>query len=72
MKLLFTLIKLKRKEKKILLFEENKLIIKYIGDNKMNTEKYIEIAIFVIITTLLSTTLSYFVAKKIEKSKKKR
>ena len=33
----------------------------------MNTEKYIEIAIFVIITTL-----SYFVAKKIEKSKKKR
>ena len=38
----------------------------------MNTEKYIEIAIFVIITTLLSTTLSYFVAKKIEKSKKDR
>ena len=37
----------------------------------MNTEKYIETAIFVIITTLLSTTLSYFVAKKIEKSKKK-
>lgn len=30
----------------------------------MNTEKYIEIAIFVIITTLLSATLSYFVAKK--------
>lgn len=38
----------------------------------MNTEKYIEIAIFVITTTLLSTTLSYFVAKKIEKSKKDR
>ena len=30
----------------------------------MNTGKYIEIVIFVIITTLLSTTLSYFVAKK--------
>lgn len=38
----------------------------------MNTEKYIEIAIFVIITTLLSATLSYFVAKKIEKLKEKR
>lgn len=30
----------------------------------MSTEKYIEIAIFVIITTLLSATLSYFAAKK--------
>ena len=38
----------------------------------MNTEKYIEIAIFVIITTLLSATLSYFVARKIEKLKQKR
>ena len=38
----------------------------------MNTEKYIEIAIFVTTTTMLSTTLSYFVAKKIEKSKKDR
>ena len=47
-----------------MLSTSNKLIIKYIGDNKMNTEKYIEIAIFVIITTLLSATLSYFVAKK--------
>ena len=53
-----------------MLSTSNKLIIKCMGDNKMNTEKYIEIAIFVIITTLLSTTLSYFVAKKIEKSKK--
>ena len=36
----------------------------------MNTEKYIEIAIFVITTTLLSATLSYFIAKKIEKKDK--
>ncbi len=38
----------------------------------MNTEKYIEIAIFVIITTLLSATGSYFTSKKIEKLKQKR
>ena len=38
----------------------------------MNTEKYIEIAIFVIITTLLSATLSYFVAKKNRKIKRKK
>ena len=38
----------------------------------MNTEKYIEMAIFVIITTLLSVTGSYFAIKKIEKLKEKR
>ena len=38
----------------------------------MDTEKYIEIAIFVIITTLLSATGSYFATKKIEKLKQKR
>ena len=38
----------------------------------MNTEKYIEMAIFVIITTLLSVTGSYFAIKKIEKLKQKR
>jgi hypothetical protein len=38
----------------------------------MNTEKYIEIAIFVITTTLLSITLSYFAIKKIKKDKKNR
>lgn len=38
----------------------------------MNIEKYIEIAIFVITTTLLSAILSYFAIKKIEKSKKDR
>lgn len=38
----------------------------------MNTEKYIEITIFVIITTLLSATGSYFAIKKIEKLKQKR
>ena len=42
------------------------------GDNKMNTEKYIEIAIFAVITGLLSGTGSYFVNKKIEKLKEKR
>ena len=47
-------------------------IIKCIGDNKMNTEKYIEIAIFAVITGLLSGTGSYFVNKKIEKLKEKR
>ena len=35
----------------------------------MNTEKYIEIAIFAVITGLLSGTGSYFVNKKIEKLK---
>lgn len=38
----------------------------------MNTEKYIEIAIFAVITGLLSGTGSYFVNKKIEKLKQKR
>lgn len=38
----------------------------------MNTEKYIEIAIFAVITGLLSGTGSYFVNKKIEKLKEKR
>lgn len=38
----------------------------------MNTEKYIEMAIFVIITTLLSVTGSYFAIKKIEKLKENR
>jgi hypothetical protein len=38
----------------------------------MNTEKYIEMTIFVITTTLLSLILSYFPIKKIEKSKKDR
>ncbi len=38
----------------------------------MNTEKYIEMAIFVIITTLLSVTGSYFVNKKIKKLKQKK
>ena len=38
----------------------------------MNTEKYIEMAIFVIITTLLSVTGSYFVNKKIKKLKENR
>ncbi len=38
---------------------------------KMNTEKYIEIAIFVVITVLLSTITSYLTVKKIEKLKKK-
>ena len=42
------------------------------GDNKMNTEKYIEIAIFAIITGLLSGTGSYFVNKKIVKLKEKK
>ena len=42
------------------------------GDNKMNTEKYIEIAIFAVITGLLSGTDSYFVNKKIEKLKENR
>ncbi|MGX7111867.1 hypothetical protein [Gemella cuniculi] len=37
----------------------------------MNTEKYIEIAIFVVITVLLSTITSYLTVKKIEKLKKK-
>ena len=46
--------------------------MKYVGGNKMNTEKYIEIAIFVIITTLLSVTGSYFAIKKIEKLKENR
>ena len=41
--------------------------MKYVGGNKMNTEKYIEIAIFAVITGLLSGTGSYFVNKKIEK-----
>ena len=49
-----------------------KKIIKCMGDNKMNTEKYIEIAIFAVITGLLSGTGSYFVNKKIEKLKEKR
>lgn len=38
----------------------------------MNTEKYIEIAIFVIITTLLSATGSYFAIKKNRKIKTKK
>lgn len=38
----------------------------------MNTEKYIEIAIFAVITGLLSGTGSYFTAKKVEKLKEKR
>lgn len=38
----------------------------------MNTEKYIEMTIFVITTTLLSLILSYFPIKKIEKAKKDR
>ena len=38
----------------------------------MNTEKYIEIAIFVVITTLLSVIGSYFAIKKIEKLKQNR
>ena len=38
----------------------------------MNTEKYIEIAIFVVITCLISVTGSYFAQKKIEKLKKKK
>ena len=38
----------------------------------MNTEKYIEIAIFAVITVLLSGIGSYFVNKKIEKIKEKR
>ena len=38
----------------------------------MNTEKYIEIAIFAVITGLLSRTGSYFAIKKIEKLKQKR
>ena len=38
----------------------------------MNTEKYIEIAIFAVITGLLSGTGSYFVNKKIEKLKENR
>ena len=38
----------------------------------MNTEKYIEIAIFAVITGLLSGTGSYFANKKIEKRKKKK
>ena len=46
--------------------------MKYVGGNKMNTEKYIEIAIFAVITGLLSGTGSYFVNKKIEKLKEKR
>ena len=46
--------------------------MKYVGGNKMNTEKYIEMAIFVIITTLLSVTGSYFAIKKIEKLKENR
>ena len=37
----------------------------------MNTEKYIEIAIFAVITGLLSGTGSYFVNKKIKKLKEK-
>lgn len=37
----------------------------------MNTEKYIEIAIFAVITGLLSGTGSYFVNKKIKRKKKK-
>ena len=38
----------------------------------MNTEKYIEIAIFAVITGLLSGTGSYFVKKKKKKLKKKK
>ena len=38
----------------------------------MNTEKYIEMAIFVIITTLLSVTGSYFAIKKNRKIKTKK
>ena len=38
----------------------------------MSTEKYIEIAIFAVLTGLLSGTGSYFVNKKIEKLKQKR
>ena len=38
----------------------------------MNTEKYIEIAIFAVITGLLSGTSSYFVNKKIKKLKENR
>lgn len=38
----------------------------------MNTEKYIEIAIFAVITGLLSGTGSYFVNKKIKKLKENR
>ena len=38
----------------------------------MNTEKYIEIAIFVITTTLLSAILSYFANKKVYEALKKR
>ena len=38
----------------------------------MNTEKYIEIAIFAVITGLLSGTGSYFVNKKIKKLKEKK
>lgn len=38
----------------------------------MSTEKYIEIAIFVVITTLISVTGSYFASKKIEKLKEER
>ena len=42
------------------------------GDNKMNTEKYIEIAIFAVITGLLSGTGSYFVNKKIKRKQKRK
>ena len=38
----------------------------------MNTEKYIEMAIFVITTTLLSATLGYFANKKVYEALKKR
>ena len=42
------------------------------GDNKMNTEKYIEIAIFAVITGLLSGTGSYFVNRKIKRKQKRK
>ena len=38
----------------------------------MNTEKYIEIAIFAVITGLLSGTLGYFANKKVYEALKKR